>query len=234
MPPGGVPEIILVDSSSLLPLIYCGHGKLLRSIAGQYGIQFAVVQAVRSEVQRRLQPPSKFAGRQEAFRKAIENGTVLVLDEDAMKARWGCLWETLFCRCNQEGERLYYAGLDRGEAYTYAASLALGLRVVNNDISAIRRLRKEESNIPVPYLRLWDVLLFGLQAGILSIKECDDTRSLLLRLNEGLPVCFKNASVEAGLVGYFCRLVDGSKSRLGSEHPIECFDDLGYLELCPI
>lgn len=212
------PDLILIDSSSLLPLIYCLQGRLLRLIKEGYGLQFGIVQAVNSEVQRRLNPPSKFAGRQEALRKAVENRTLIVLHEDWMKARYDPLGVPLFRSCNEKGEVLHCAGLDRGEAYTYGASLVLRLLVVNDDNSALRRLRRDESDVPVPHLRFWDLLVFGLQSGLLAEKECDVVRSQLLRLSETLPDCFRKSSVHDGLHGFFCRIIDPTKPPIGAHH----------------
>jgi hypothetical protein len=234
MGPGGAPQLILIDTSSLLPLIYCGHGRLVRSIKARYALQFGIVQAVKSESQNKLTPPSKFAGRQEALRKAVENNTLVVVDGTYLKSRFGTVGESLFRRCDEEGERLFYLGLDRGEAYTYGASLVLNCPVVNNDTTALRRLRREQTDVPTPHLRFWDVILLGLQSGLLVQKDCEDTRTSLLKLKERLPACFTGNSVGAGMSGFYCRLIDPTKPTIGADSIQAAFDEFGRLEVRPV
>jgi len=234
MGPSGGPKLILIDTSALLPLLYCGHGQLLRSIESRYGIQFGVVQAVKSETQNGLSPPHKFAGRQESLRKAISNKTLTVVDEVYLRSKFDRVGESLSRQCDEEGEKLFYAGLDRGEAYTYGASLTLSCPVVNEDASALKRLLRERAQVPTPHLRLWDVIVFGLQAELLTQRQCDDTRSQLLKLQERLPQCFRDRSVGDGLSSFYCRLTDPTKPQIGADANQETFDDFGRLELTPI
>ena len=234
MDSAGSPQLVLIDTSSLLPLVYCGHGRMVRLIEAKYALQFGIVQAVKSEAQNRLSPPSKFAGRQEALRKAVENKTLVIVDGAYLKSRFESVGESLFRRCDEEGESLYYLGLDRGEAYTYGASLILKCPVVNDDNTALRRLRRDRTDVPTPHLRLWDIILFGLQAGLLTQRDCEGTRTSLLKLKEGMPACFLAKSVSVGLSCFYCRLVDPTRPSIGAERTQAPFDECGRLEVRPV
>jgi hypothetical protein len=157
-----------------------------------------------------------------------------VIDEAYLKSKFDRIGESLSRQCDEEGERLFYAGLDRGEAYTYAASLTLSCPVVNEDASALKRLLREVAQVPTPHLRLWDIIVFGLQSELLAQKQCDDTRSQLLKLHEPLPHCFRDRSVRDGLSGFYCRLTDPTMPQIGAATIQETFDDFGRLELTPI
>ena len=74
-------------------------------------------------------------------------------------------------------------------------------------------------------LRSFDVIVLGLQIGILTEGDCKAIRKELLKRGEAILPCFQNCSVIDGLPNFYHRLCDGSVNVLGAVTPIEKFDD---------
>jgi hypothetical protein len=100
----------------------------------------------------------------------------------------------------------YEGHVHRGEAYTFAAAVTLGLPALSNDFSAIKTLEANFLSLPSPVLRAFDLLAFCHQSSCLELKACEEVRSELLKNNEGMPKAFMNASFEDGLKNFSPRL----------------------------
>lgn len=81
-----------------------------------------------------------------------------------------------------------------------------------------------------PVLRLFDLLVFCHENGVLTTRECDDIRSELLNNGEGLPGPFQNASFVAGAKGFPCRLKAGNAASAPFPQPANYYDPL---TICP-
>ncbi|AKF08840.1 hypothetical protein DB32_005989 [Sandaracinus amylolyticus] len=104
----------------------------------------------------------------------------------------------------------YYRYVDIGESSTYAAALTLQMPTTSNDGNAIRTLLNNDVEVPVPVLRMFDLVAFAVQSGEMSVDAADDLRSRLLAAKEHVPKAFLNAGFADGLEAFRPRLVDGS------------------------
>jgi hypothetical protein len=67
----------------------------------------------------------------------------------------------------------YEGRIHRGEAFTFAAAVTLGLPALSNDFSAIKTLESNLLTLPTPVLRAFDLLVFCYQNGCLELKACE-------------------------------------------------------------
>jgi hypothetical protein len=100
----------------------------------------------------------------------------------------------------------FYGYVQRGEAYTHAAAVTLGLPAASNDQRAILLMKSRMLPVPSPVLRCFDLLVFAYYDGILSLKDCEKIRKELRTNGEGIPGPFVNASFEDGAKSFPCRL----------------------------
>jgi hypothetical protein len=123
-----------------------------------------------------------------------------------------------------EGERLYLT-VDRGEAFSHAASIVLGVPVATNDTSAVYQLLKSGESIPRPIIRFWDLVVLSYQVGSLDDTLCDRIRQILTKLGERIPPCFTGRSYLDGLPEFYPRLACASHQFVGAGQPQEKFDE---------
>ncbi len=125
---GDNPPFIILDTSVLLQLIVTDHLGLLRSLLPTFQIQAAIVPAVEVEVLNNMNHVAKFRGREAQFRRALGNGALAVVNHELLRARFGTGVEGWTRQIDLEGERLNQT-VDRGEAYSHAASSVLAVRL---------------------------------------------------------------------------------------------------------
>lgn len=208
------PALFVFDSDVLLQLLVCDQLPLLSFLRSSYGVQPSVTEAVNGEFLTIMEKQSRFFPRREQGKKALRNGSLVVLSPEILEPIFGSVGATLMSRANDEGQRLYNVGLGRGEAYSIAAAMCLNFPVVTNDGSALRLLERTEEALPEHCLRFWDLILFSHQSGRLDLGACDKARQALLRSGERTISCFASQSVAAGLSDFFPRLVDSTRTAL--------------------
>jgi hypothetical protein len=222
--PPNNPNLIIVDSSVLLQLIATEQFGILRLLRANFGVQAAIVQAVESEVACILQNNPKFRGRGEQFKKALSTKTLAILDRDLLFPLVGSSADAWIRQMEAEGLRLY-SMVDRGEAFTHAASMVLNVPSATNDITAISRLLRSGETIPRPILRYWDLVVFAHQAGLLDSGACDKIRQILHRMGERLHPCFQKCSFQDGLPHFYGRLGHAERPMVGANQPQETYDE---------
>ena len=162
------PELLVCDSDALVQLFIAEQLSPLKCLRDEFGIQPVVVEEVDVELRwmRRYKDRFKYA-----LERAYRSGILELLDRTAFQARTsmaplGASWENF-----QQLGMQYEGRVHRGEAYTFAAALALGMPALSNDFSAIRTLQANLLSLPSPVLRTLDLIAFALQSGSLSMKN---------------------------------------------------------------
>lgn len=210
------PKLIVFDTSALLLLIATEQIGILRLLRGNYGVQPAIVQAVESEALYNLTSVPKFRGRQEQLSKAVKNGTLLLLDRAGLAPLVGGNVDSWARQLESEGERLH-AMVDRGEAFSHAASIVLGVPIATNDVTAVRRLLKNGEAIPRPIIRFWDLVVLAHQIGSIDEAACDRVRQTFPKLKEKTLPCFTGRSYSEGLPMFYPRLVCAQHQLIGAD-----------------
>lgn len=218
------PKLIIIDSSVLLQFIATEQFGILRLLRSDFGVQPAIVQAVESEASCILQNVPKFRGRLEQLKKAVGNKTLAIVDRDLLAPILGSAAEAWIRQMESEGDRLYSV-VDRGEAFTHAASMVLNVPTATNDTTAVTRLLRGGETIPRPILRFWDFVVFAHQAGLLDAAACDKVRQILHKMGEWQHPCFTNCSFDDGLPRFYARLVRAGWQTVGASQPQEKLDE---------
>ncbi len=222
------PPYLLCDSDALFQLFVGNELRPLKELKAAYGIQPAIVPEVEIE----LRSQRNFARRfEDTFRKIVSTGTVLVLDRPAIMGfllRSGTPGPGADATCDkiQTLGSLYYQRVGLGEAYTFAAGAVLQVPALSNDHSAIKVLLRAKLDTPSPIFRVFDLICFAFQIGIMPEKDCDAFRSALMKENEGLPAEFKNAALIDGTNQCRVRLCDSAESPIGQP----CADEPPYVK----
>ena len=217
-------KVLIFDSSVVLQIIASGQFRILRSLRSDFAVKSAIVPAVESEVLSIVENVPKFRGRREQFKKALRNGTLAIVDHDLLAPFLGGAADSWIRQIDSEGTRLYDF-VDRGEAFTHAASIVLYALVVTNDTTAVSRLVRRGETIPRPVLRFWDLVVFAHQAALLTAAECDAIRQVLDKIGERNHPCFTGHSFQDGLPHFYARLACSGQRPLGSNAPQEKFDE---------
>ncbi len=186
---------------------------ILHSLGAEYGIQTVVTEAVDNEMEGNFR--GKFRGHDGPYRKAIQKGVISILTQDWVRTNFGPDDGGILDEINSLGEELYTM-VGRGEAYTHAAAMVLGVPCLTNDRSAVNTLKRAGSPVAATIFRSFDVLVFGLQIGLIDLPACDAARKLLLKIPSHIPEAFRQCSFEDGLGKFFPRLLDGDKPSCGS------------------
>jgi len=216
------PSLLICDSDVMVQLFIAAELRPLRELKNLYGIQPAIVQEVDVE----LRWVGPYGGRfVPQLDKAIKSGLIQRLDKALFQscistAPLGASWAAF-----QSLGAVYLGFVDRGEAYTHAAGVVLGLPTASDDYAAIEVLRYQMQNLPCPILRSFDLLAFALQTGILEIKECENVRSCLLRENRWVPAAFKHKSFAEGMANFRLRLRDTRFASHADPQPPATFSD---------
>lgn len=228
------PRFLILDTSVLLPLIATDLLKpILQGVYDVFRVASTVHPAVKGEAEFHLSRNRKFLGRQEQLNKAFRKGTVSVLERSFLE-RWHsrAAADALLDQIDQEGERLN-AWVDRGEAYSHAASFVLEVPIVTGDQRAVRVLLDAGEPVPRPVLRFWDLVVLGFQCGWLDANACDKVRQRLRDIGERLPPWLQHRSFRDGLCEFYPRLVSASHPVVGSPQPTEALDQDPRLVLSP-
>lgn len=203
------PSLMIFDSDVLVQLFIADEIRPLKEIKKLYGIQPAVVQEVDIELRWLGHHKARFVPQLD---KSLKVGLITRLDKTVFQslmsaARPGASWSGF-----QSLGALYDGYVGKGEAYTHAAGVVLGLPTISNDFRAIQLLQSQMMNLPAPILRCFDLLAFCLESGILCIQDCESVRKCLLKSGEGVPKAFAQASFEDGLTNFRVRLRDSAEN----------------------
>jgi hypothetical protein len=220
----GNPRLIIVDSSVLVQLVATEQLGIFRRFRSDYGVQAAIVQAVEAEVFHLLNTVAKFRGRQEQLRKALGNNTLALVDREFLAPLLGTGVDAWIRQMESEGERLYVM-VDRGEAFSHAASIVLDVPIATTDTSAVYRLLKYGEKIPRPIIRFWDLVVFAHQIGDLDEAGCDRIRKTLSKLGERTHPCFTERSFRDGVSEFYARLICSDHQPIGAAQPQERLDE---------
>ena len=91
---------------------------------------------------------------------------------------------------------------------------------MSNDWNAITALSRRGVALPAPVLRSFDLLVFGVQCGAITVADGEAARDALKReVTEWLPKEFKNSSFEDGIAAFCPRLLGCDKPPLGQISP---------------
>jgi hypothetical protein len=220
--PATNPPLIVSDTSSLTQLVIAEDATALRALKQNYGIQIAITEAVDAEL--RCVIHRKFPTKEPFLRKALNNKTLSVIDKTLLISLGYKAVPVLLEQMDQLGEK-FHRRVDRGEAYTHAASNVLGVPALSQDIAALWQLVNDGIDLQGPVLRAFDILVFGAQAGVCDLESCAKARKQLLKAKETVLACFKNCSVADGLSNFYLRICDADLDILGARQPIGRFDE---------
>jgi hypothetical protein len=221
------PQLLLGDSSALIQLVIAEEIAPFRVLKTNYGVHVAIVGAVEAEIRRKVK--SKFPAKIPFLKKLLGN-TVSTLDKALLTACGYKSATALLEQIDSLGQQ-FSLRVDRGEAYTHAASNVLAVPALSQDITALWKLIQDGIDVQRPVLRAFDFLLFGVQAGVMEIEACNRARKLLLKAGESILPCFENCSVPDGLAHFYLRLCDAERQLIGSPKPLDRFDDRIFLRL---
>jgi hypothetical protein len=197
------PALLLCDSDALIQFFIADETRPFRLLTENYGIQPVVVQEVDLELRWLGRHRDKFVPQLE---KALKSNTLRILEPAYFQSLLGTAPVGASWAGFQNLGAQYEGYIGRGEAYTFAAALTLGMPALSNDFSAIKTLEANFMSLPTPVLRGFDLLGFCFQTGDLEHKVCDAMRSELLKNGEGMPKPFMNASFQDGLNNFSPRL----------------------------
>lgn len=197
------PALLICDTDVLVQFFLVDDLRPLEGLRKRYGIQPAITLEVDLELRWIKKHKDRFVG---PLDKAIKRGTLAKLDVPFFQSMLasaipGTSWSTY----QTLGVQLS-GYVQRGEAYTHAAALSLGMPAASNDFRAIQVMKTNMLSVPTPVLRSFDLLVFAYFDGTLDIKDCESIRTELLKSGEGIPGPFKHASFEAGAKVFPCRL----------------------------
>jgi hypothetical protein len=124
------PRLIICDSDALIQLFIANQLQPLKDLKNLYGIQPTVVQEVDIELRWLGHHRERFVPQLD---KAMKSGLIARLDKPLFQslvstAPAGASWSTF-----QSTGAQYFGFVDKGEAYTHAAGVVLGVPTVSND-----------------------------------------------------------------------------------------------------
>lgn len=216
------PPLIVGDTSSLTQLVIAEDATVLRALKQSYGIQIAITEAVEAELRRVIR--YKFPSKESFLRKALSSKVFSVIDKTLLISLGYKAVPALLEQMDQLGEK-FHRRVDRGEAYTHAASNVLGAPTLSQDIAALWQLVNDGIDVQRPVLRAFDILIFGAQANVCDLESCARARKHLLKAKETVLACFENCSVADGLPNFYLRICDADLDILGAQQPIGLFDE---------
>jgi hypothetical protein len=217
------PALLLCDSDALVQLFIADEFRPLQSLRTQFNIQPAVVPEVDLELRWLGKHKDRFVP---PLDKALKTGTLLKLDQSTFQGYLGTATPGASWTTYQSLGAQYYGHVQRGEAYTHAAAVTLGMPALTNDGNAVRVLEGQMLSVAVPVLRSFDLITFALEFGVLQIKDCEEIRSELIKNGEGVPGPFAHASFADGARKFPCRLRCGKASDATGVPPTKHYEPL--------
>ena len=207
------PQFLLLDSDVLIQCFIADELRPLRELKKGYGIQPAIVPEVETEIAWTRNYKDRF---DPSLRKAIGNGTVVILDEWTFPTHVGTtiLGAAAAGASYASIQRLgmhYNQRVQTGEAYTFATAVSIRQPAASNDWKAIKTLQEASLDLPSPVLRAYDLIVFAFLVGSLDDPDCERFREALLReKSEFIPQAFRANSFQDGLRNFTPRLLDAT------------------------
>ena len=189
------PELLIVDSDALIQLLLTNQMPLLKRLRFEYGVTPVIVEAVETEVLGLTR--NRFSDLRKRFEKALNSGVLSILDASFQRQNNPAVTASLLSQANRLGAH-FYTHVDRGEAYSHAAAVTFGVPILTHDMKAIGSLRENQIEMSRTKLRVFDLLVFGLQIDALTVSDCEDARSTLLDKEEFVTACFQKCSFSQG------------------------------------
>lgn len=204
------PAVLVCDSDALLQIFLTRRIKLLQHIKGEYGIQPVIV----AEVEQEIWWNSRFGSRFESdLKKSIASGTVVLISEASLCGF--CTTPAAVYAAIQSTGTDYARRIDSGEAYTFAAAIALNAPAMSHDHNALRVLAHHSLPLPSLVVRVFDLVALAFQTGALAEAECDEIRQKLASAKEWVPGAFQKSSFADGITRFDTRLLDATAPSLG-------------------
>jgi hypothetical protein len=220
------PSLLLYDTDCLLQLFITNQVRLLRWLKSHYRLGAAIVPEVEAEASWNARYRDRF---ESDVRKAISTGTISVFDYSRPELQLQDILATpqaeVTMRAIINTGREYALRVGRGEAYSHAVCVHLGLPLLSHDISAIKILLEHGQRTAVPTLRFFDLVALAYGTGKMSARDCDSVRQALDRAKEFLPRAFVRASFEDGLGKFDRRLLDLEECTTGRPPACVKYDD---------
>lgn len=220
------PSLLICDSDVLVQCFLASELRPLRDLKALYGVQPVIVQEVDAELRWLGHYGSRFVPQLD---KSLKNGLLVRLDKALFQSLLGNAPPGTSWASYQALGAVYLGFVDKGEAYTHAAGVVLGLPAASDDYRAIQVLQFQMQNLPCPTLRSFDLFGFAHEVGILSIQECEKVRSCLLKENRWIPAALKNSSFANGISNFLLRLRDGSNAPVSGAQAPATFSDTLFL-----
>ncbi len=220
------PSLLICDSDVVVQFFLANELGPLRGLKRDYGVQPAIVQEVDIELRWLGHYGARFVPQLD---KSLKAGLLVQLDKTLFQsllsaAPPGASWAGF-----QSLGAQYMGYVDRGEAYSHAAGVVLGLPSASDDFKAIQVLQFQMQSLPSPVLRSFDLLGFALESGLLSIQDCEKVRSCLLKEGRWVHGAFKHASFADGMANFDLRLRDASKATSPAQHLPASFCDALFI-----
>ena len=197
------PSLLVIDSDVLAQIFLTKSYTVLSHIKSDFSVQASIT----VEVDLELRYLGRFRDRfEKELDKALKNEVLVKLDLATFQrhlgeAPPGASWNSFQVLGRDYGRRV-----DRGEAYTHAAGLTLGVPTASNDFRAVQTLDANGLLLPSPVLRTFDLYSFAYESGFLRSSQVDQFRRTLLAEKEGIPKAFLKSSFEDGLKSFQPRL----------------------------
>jgi hypothetical protein len=219
------PAFLLCDSDALFQFFIASELKPLQTLKNDYGIHAIIVPEVEVE----LYSNRKFSHRIEPIlKKALARQLLEVFDKAILSRSIagsglaaGQAVDAVNLAIQAKGNQ-YYQHVGRGEAYTHAAAVFLGVPALSNDGTAVRALDQAGLPLPCPVLRAFDLIVICYNDGVMSESECDSFRQKLLSENERVPREFEKSSFAGGVNNFYHRLRCSSEPAVDHKGPSYC------------
>jgi hypothetical protein len=220
------PSLIICDSDVLVQFFLSNELRPLRDLRALYGIQPAIVQEVDAELRWLGHYGARFVPQLD---KSLKNGLLVRLDKTHFQSLLGSAPPGTSWAGFQSLGTQYLGLVDKGEAYTHAAGVVLGMPTASDDFRAIQVLQFQMQNLPSPILRSFDLFGFALEAGLLPVEDCEKVRSCLLKEGRWIPAAFKYTSIAKGITHFSLRLRDSTKAPSSSVQAPTTFSNPLYV-----
>jgi hypothetical protein len=217
------PPLLLCDSDALVQFFLADDVRPLQALRSTFQIQPTITLEVDLELRWLAKYKSSFVPQLD---KALKHGILTKLDQGTFQGYLGTAAAGTSWGSFQALGVRYYGFVQRGEAYTHAAAVSLGMPALSNDGKAVRVLEGQMMTVAIPVLRFFDVIMFAHAFNVLTAKDCENIRSVLYKNGEGLPGPFQNASFANGAKIFPCRLRVGNAAGSPYPQPTNHYDPL--------
>jgi hypothetical protein len=210
------PPFLFCDTDSLAQFLILSLVRPFAHLYRAYGIRPAIVPEVEIEL---VSKRKWFAFKlEDRLTKAMAAGNIVGFDQGVLLAHTPQYTAAAAAAIHGEIQvigKKYALRVHTGEAYTHAAATVLECPAMSNDWDAIETLAYHDLARPSPVLRTFDLVAFCFQTGALTLKECEQVRTGLLKMQEWVPEVFAHSSFEQGMRGFRPRLLDGGRDAIG-------------------